>query len=127
MKSLVFFIILIIPLCVHAEHLQVGISLLAPCVMKDANNYTGFDIDLWECIAKDMGVAWTYKEIEFSKLLRNVRNKQFDIGIAGISITSEREKYWDCTHSYLKAGISIAKMNNSSIAIASIIAIGIGL
>ena len=40
--------------------LTVDVEITAPCVMNDKGNYTGFDIDLWEEIAQELGLAFTY-------------------------------------------------------------------
>lgn len=38
-----------------AKKLKVAISLIPPFVMKTGEKYAGFEIDLWEMIAKEMG------------------------------------------------------------------------
>ena len=32
-----------------------------PCVMEAGNRYTGFDVELWEHIAKDLKVEFDYR------------------------------------------------------------------
>ena len=44
-----------------AKPLVVDIEILAPCVIKSNGTYTGFDIELWEAIAQDLGVSFRYQ------------------------------------------------------------------
>ena len=38
----------------------VAIDVLAPCVMKSDEGYTGFEIELWEEISKELGLNLAY-------------------------------------------------------------------
>ena len=49
--------------------LYVGISLVEPMVMEDGEGgLTGFDIELWEMIATEIGTTHKYVIVEFSEL-----------------------------------------------------------
>ena len=50
----------------------------------------GFSIDLMNEIAHRLGVAVTYKTMAFTSLLSQVAAHQYDIGVAGVSITPAR-------------------------------------
>ena len=85
----------------------VGISLYPPLIIQDENTYTGFEIELWEKIAKALSINFTYKKIKFKNLLENLKNKQIDVAVAGISMTEEREKIIDFSHFTLRSGLLI--------------------
>ena len=43
---------------VHPQEkpIPVAVEVMAPCVMKSDEAYTGFEIELWEEISKDLGL-----------------------------------------------------------------------
>ena len=59
---LILCVLVLIPVNIvrpQEEPLLVAIELLAPCVMNLAGAYTGFEIELWEEISKDLGIDFT--------------------------------------------------------------------
>ncbi|RLT28162.1 MAG: hypothetical protein DWI48_01325 [Chloroflexi bacterium] len=93
----------------NAATLRVGIKPLDPFVMRGANDkYSGFSIELWDEIARRNG--WTTQYTWFDTLqplLDNVGASKLDIGIAGISITPEREEKLDFSYPMFNAGLQI--------------------
>ncbi|MGA1869381.1 MAG: transporter substrate-binding domain-containing protein [bacterium] len=87
--------------------LIVDVSLIPPCVMKSGATYSGFDIDLWEAIADDLDVQFTYRSVEFKDIFKDLKQNRADVGIAAITINEEREKYIDFSHHYLDSGLRI--------------------
>ena len=91
-----------------ARTLKVAIKPLTPFVMKQGETYAGFSIDLWKAIAQHNNwqteFVWhaTVKE-----LLSAVQQGQADVGIAGISMTPEREAQLDFSHPMFNAGLQI--------------------
>jgi ABC-type amino acid transport substrate-binding protein len=53
----------------EGETLTVAVEITAPCVMHSGDIYTGFDIELWEEIAKELEWPFTYHETEFEGYL----------------------------------------------------------
>lgn len=53
----------------------------------------GFDIEIAERIAKDMGVKLRVENMEFNSLLAALNNEKVDIVMAGMTPTPEREKH----------------------------------
>ncbi len=69
---------------------------------------SGFSADLWDEIAKRNG--WQYqweKQPSFSAMIDRINNGTLDAAIANISITLEREKLFDFSHSYYDSGLQI--------------------
>jgi len=104
-------IILIIVICgpfSFAEGpISVAISQVPPNVIKTENGYTGFDIELWEEVAKELNIPFEYKETPFKKILKGLEDKDIDVGVAAITINVDRERKIDFSHHYLDSGLRI--------------------
>jgi polar amino acid transport system substrate-binding protein len=87
--------------------LRVGVSSFPPFVFKKGGVFTGFEVALWEAVADQLGVESRYEHHTLSGLLRKVKNRQVDIGFAGISKTEGRERDLDFTHATYKSGLHI--------------------
>ena len=91
-----------------ASPMKVVIKPLTPFVIKKGDHYEGFSIELWEVIAKHNGWQFDYVWKETVKdLLTTVENKEADIGIAGISMTKEREQKLDFSFPMFNSGLQI--------------------
>ncbi len=91
-----------------ATPLKVVIKPLAPFVVKKEDHYEGFSIDLWDEVAKRNG--WQYEFIwkeTVKDLLATVEGHGADIGIAGISMTKEREQKLDFSFPMFNSGLQI--------------------
>ncbi len=100
-------------LMLHCESnkLLVGTKVAPPFAMKDKQgNWEGISIDLWKLIANRLDIKYEFLEFDLKTLLKNVEKKDIDIAIAAITITSERERKFDFTHSYYTTGLSIATL-----------------
>lgn len=89
--------------------LRVAIKPLTPFVMYGENNtYSGFSIELWDEVARRMGVQTEFVPLQtVQEVLDVVRFDAADVGIAGISITSEREQYVDFSQPMFNSGLKI--------------------
>lgn len=87
--------------------LVVGVEVTAPCVMRENGNYTGFDIELWEEIAKELGLAFAYRETDLKGIFTDLVEGKADIAFSCITVTNEREKIVDFSHHYLDSGLRI--------------------
>lgn len=61
-----------------------------PFDMKDNGNYVGFDRDLIDAVAKEMGVKPDYIDLPWSSVLPGLDAKKFDYVISPVTITKER-------------------------------------
>ena len=52
--------------------LPAAIEVMAPCVMKSADAYTGFEIELWEEISKDLGLEFAYYETSMDRIFTDL-------------------------------------------------------
>jgi polar amino acid transport system substrate-binding protein len=89
------------PLVVYTKPIE-------PFAFERNGKATGFSLDLWDRLAKDLGLTY---ELRWGKSVKDVIDvvaaRQADVGVAAISITSEREKIIDFSQPFYEAGLSI--------------------
>jgi polar amino acid transport system substrate-binding protein len=97
------------PLAAQEQSLKVAIKPLTPFVIYgDNNQFSGFSIDLWTEIAQRMGVNYEYVPLKtVTEVLDVVQSNQVDLGIAGISITKDREQLLDFSQPMFNSGLKI--------------------
>ncbi|MEK4801231.1 transporter substrate-binding domain-containing protein [Oceanobacillus sp. FSL K6-0118] len=76
--------------------------------------YTGFDIELMKAIAEEAGFEINLETTNFDGVIPGLQTGQFDIAIAGISITEDRKQVIDYSDPYYESGlqIGVAKDND---------------
>jgi polar amino acid transport system substrate-binding protein len=77
----------------------------APITYKDpaTNKLTGFDIDLGEALAKELGVAIEWQEIAFAQMIPSLQTGRVDVALAGMSDLPSRREIVDFVD-YMKSG-----------------------
>src|SRR6266404_2751408 len=76
----------------------------------------GYDIDLANLLAKQLGVQVEFKNIVFDNLFSALEQKQIDIIISAVTNTPERQKKYKFSEQYLNAGqIIITRKDNTTI------------
>lgn len=75
---------------------------------EESGDLVGFDIDLIEALAEEVGVDIDFETLEFDGIVAGISSGKFDIAIAGMTITEEREKTIDFTDPYYEAGLILA-------------------
>jgi len=79
-----------------------------PFVIYQEGKYVGFSIELWEKIARKLGLEYEiYGVNTIAKLLDEVKRGVADVAVSGIGITSKREQVLDFSHSYFESGLQI--------------------
>lgn len=92
----------------QSESLRVGTRLVKPFVYEEKGKLTGFSIELWNEIAKQINVKTEFVvRPTVKELLASVNAREADLGIAAISITAERELQWDFSQPMFDAGLQI--------------------
>ena len=76
-----------------------------PIAYKDpaTNQLTGFDIDLGEAIAKELGVKIEWQETAFAQMISSLQTGRVDIALAGMSDLPARREVVDFID-YMKTG-----------------------
>jgi len=89
--------------------LKVGTKIAPPFAMKTADGkWEGISIELWREIAKKLHLKYEFKERNLKDLLSDVANKKLDLAISALTITAEREKVMDFSHTYYTTWLGIA-------------------
>lgn len=121
-KILVICIFLIIPFqSAYAEgsaKVSVGVFECPPFVIKmDNNSYSGISIELLEYVAKEMDFEYDIESFTLKEMLEYVSGGELDIGASCTSITSNREKLLDFSHSFFETHLAIAIKKQGRLAI----------
>ncbi len=103
------FMILTVGSLAFAADLRVGVdTAFVPFEFKGPDGkYTGFDVDLWEAIAKRIDVKYELVPMDFNGLIPGLTTGNLDAVLAAIFIKSSREKAIDFSHPYFRAGLKV--------------------
>lgn len=97
----------------------------------DKGNIIGFDIDVANEIAKELGVKLEIKQMAFDTIITAVQSGQVDFGMSGFSVTDDRKAKVEMSTPYLVGGQVIVTTTDSGIKSAADlngqkVAVGIG-
>jgi glutamine transport system substrate-binding protein len=82
----------------------------------EKGEFTGFDVQLWDAIAKDLGLDYKWQTMDFNGIIPALQSKSIDGAIAGITIKSSREEVVDFSYPYYDAGlVMLVKADNDEI------------
>ena len=99
----------------QAKELVVGVDAnFMPFEFKQDGKLTGFDVQLFEAIAKDMGMSIKWQVMDFNGIIPALQTKSLDAAIAGITIKSDREKVVDFSYPYYRSGLVMLVGANTS-------------
>ncbi|MBD2438908.1 transporter substrate-binding domain-containing protein [Nostoc sp. FACHB-110] len=88
--------------------LTVATRAIPPFVFVEKNELSGFSIELWRSIAKNIDAEFKFVEYpNVADLLSAVQNGKADAGIAAISITAERQQQFDFSLPMFTGGLQI--------------------
>lgn len=93
--------------------LKVAVAECPPFVIFEDGQYSGLAIYLWEQVGRQLEISWDYVEYPFGELLESVsqRDNQAglpDVGVSCTSVTADREKLIDFSHSFNETYTAIA-------------------
>lgn len=89
--------------------LLVGAIAAPPLYMKTADGrWEGFNVELWEAVARNIGVSFEFREFSrLEHLIKALEKKEIDV-IPSLPVSDRFESTMDFSQSYLKTGLSIA-------------------
>jgi ABC-type amino acid transport substrate-binding protein len=74
---------------------------------------TGYSIELWETIAKELGISNNYQiEGSAKQMIQAVETGKAEIAVGALSITSEREKVVDFSQPFFESGLQVLVRKN---------------
>lgn len=89
--------------------LIVATKVAEPFVIKqDDGSFTGISIELWQRIAEEMGLEYEFRETDIPGLLDGLQDGTFDVSVAALTVTAQREQQIDFTHPFHTTGLAIA-------------------
>src|SRR5699024_10648140 len=74
---------------------------------QEKDEYVGFDIDLIDAIAEEVGFEYELKPMDYNGIIPALQTNNLDIAIAGITINPTREETIDFSEPYYDAGTAI--------------------
>jgi len=86
-----------------------------PFEFKQDGKYTGFDIQLWEAIAKQANLQYKLQPMDFNGIIPGLQTKSIDAALAGITIREDRAKVVDFSDPYYESGLAILAPEASTI------------
>lgn len=93
----------------------IGLDATAPPMESIAKNgkLIGYDIDLSNKIANELGVKVEIKNIPWANVFNALLNKKVDMIVSSVTITADREKQYDFSVPYVDDGqVIISRINN---------------
>ncbi|AUH01280.1 glutamine ABC transporter substrate-binding protein GlnH [Prodigiosinella confusarubida] len=82
-------------------------TAFVPFEFKQGDKYVGFDIDLWDAIAKQLNLSYTLKPMDFSGIIPALQTRNIDLALAGITITENRKQAVDFSDGYYNSGLMV--------------------
>lgn len=80
-----------------------------------AGKAAGYDVDLLNSVAKELGVKLDIQNLDFNGLIPGLQSKKFDIVSVGLNATDERKKVIDFSRGYVPyTSVLAVKQDDSS-------------
>lgn len=97
------------------RELVIGTKQAPPFAMKDADgNWSGISIELWREVAQKLGLQFRLaEEPDVQKLIEATSRGDYDVSVAAITITADRERRVDFSQPFYDTGLGIAVSVNS--------------
>jgi len=96
------------------KKILVGYTSAAPFIVENGKNIEGLNMWLWKRVANDLNLDYELVSMEFSSMLDSVRSGGIDLSINPLTITSQRSKDMEFTHSFYASNTTIAIAEVSS-------------
>ncbi len=93
----------------HAQPLVVAVKQAPPFAERTPDgNWGGTSIELWRQLADALGREYRFHETDLEDMLAGVADGRYDVAVAAITVTAEREQRVDFTHPFYTTGLAIA-------------------
>lgn len=108
LASLVLLCALAVSSRASAQTIRVVTKPVEPFAFQRDGRNVGFSLELWDRIARDMGVRYEVRWVRtVGDVIEALKAHEADVGVAAISITSEREASIDFSTPFYESGLSI--------------------
>lgn len=97
----------------EADELTVAIKVAPPFTLREGPPegpavWKGPSVELWEDIARELDLHFHYRETTLDDMLDGVAERRYDVAVAALTVTADREERVDFTHPYYTTGLAIA-------------------
>jgi len=98
------------PLSAQSAELKIRVAVYncPPFVINDNDQFSGISIFLWDKIAEQMGLDYSIEQYGLKEVLEAITQGKADVAVSCLSITQEREKILDFSHSFYETNLAIA-------------------
>jgi len=92
----------------HAQQINVVTRQIEPFSFEKNGAKTGYSIELWDLIARELKLDSNFSVVpSANRMVATVKNKQADIAVGALSITSDREKSIDFSQPFFESGLQV--------------------
>jgi polar amino acid transport system substrate-binding protein len=108
--ALTLLLLILFPVLVFGQStpIKVVIKPVTPFVIEENGKLSGFSIDLWQSISQQLNLKTEFiKKSTVSEVFSEIKSNRAALGIAALSITSEREKDYDFSQPMFASGLQI--------------------
>src|SRR3546814_9415811 len=88
-------------------------TAFVPFEFKQNGKYTGFDIELWDAIAKQAGFKYSLRPMDFNGIIPGLQTRNIDVALAGITIRDDRKKVIDRSEEHTSELQSLMRISYS--------------
>ena len=99
----------------ETDTLTIGYTQAAPFIIEgEEGQMKGLSVWLWTKIADDLQIPYEFKLMSFNDMLEALKEGSIDGSINPLTITSDRSKYMDFTHSFFVSNSTVAIRKTSA-------------
>lgn len=92
-----------------APPLEVAVKSAPPFAVRDSDGrWSGTSIELWREIAAELELDYELRETSLDDMLSGVADGRYQVAVAALTVTAEREARVDFTHPFYTTGLAIA-------------------
>ena len=99
---------------VPSDTLKVAYAPAAPFIIQEDGLLEGINIWLWKKVADDLELHYELQEMKFADMLNALEQGEVDVSINPLTITGNRSKEMEFTHSFFASHSTIAIAQKSS-------------
>ena len=99
---------------IQSDTLLVGYTTAPPFIIQNNERLEGINIWLWKRVAADLNLNYRLVPMGFGDMLDSLSNGTIDVSINPLTITGERSKRMEFTHSFYASNATIAIAEQSS-------------
>lgn len=96
------------------DTLIIGYTQAAPFIIDEGEELKGISVWLWQKIAANLDLEYKMVRMEFKDMLEALSDGRIDLSINPLTITSDRSKKMDFTHSYFASNSTIITRKSTS-------------